>query len=219
MVTINRALLAMCLAGLPVAIAHEAGTAGHHNHGSAQQTQQTGSTEQRQISTVEAQKILKEKGFYNGPTDGIGGPRTRSALREYQRSENLSVTGQLDQQTMQHMAMSLDEGEGARARSVEPMEAQEPIRLRVRYIQSFLRDEGMYKGPINGVVGSSTKAAIRKYQQRENLSVTGKLDQETLQHMVKEEEAIQARIGDQLNMEGERGRTATPETQHQHHEQ
>jgi peptidoglycan hydrolase-like protein with peptidoglycan-binding domain len=45
------------------------------------------------------QKSLTDKGFYSGSVDGVLGPRTRSGIREYQKSENLPVTGRLDAET------------------------------------------------------------------------------------------------------------------------
>jgi lipid-binding SYLF domain-containing protein len=48
---------------------------------------------------MRAQESLHEKGYYNGSIDGIIGPMTRKALREYQKAENLPINGQLDVQT------------------------------------------------------------------------------------------------------------------------
>jgi lipid-binding SYLF domain-containing protein len=48
---------------------------------------------------MRAQESLHEKGYYNGSIDGIIGPMTRKALREYQKAENLPISGQLDVQT------------------------------------------------------------------------------------------------------------------------
>jgi len=45
------------------------------------------------------QHALKDKGFDPGPIDGALGPRTTSALREYQKSENLTMTGKMDHDT------------------------------------------------------------------------------------------------------------------------
>jgi osmotically-inducible protein OsmY len=46
------------------------------------------------------QEALKERGYDPGAIDGVMGPRTASALREYQRTENLRVTGQMDAETV-----------------------------------------------------------------------------------------------------------------------
>ena len=45
------------------------------------------------------QETLRDKGYYSGQVDGIIGPRTRAGIRQYQKSENLPVTGRLDGET------------------------------------------------------------------------------------------------------------------------
>jgi peptidoglycan hydrolase-like protein with peptidoglycan-binding domain len=45
------------------------------------------------------QKSLNDKGFHPGKVDGVLGSRTRSGIRDYQRSEKLPVTGRLDAET------------------------------------------------------------------------------------------------------------------------
>lgn len=53
-----------------------------------------------QETVRDVQQALKEVGNDPGPIDGIMGPRTQEALREFQRAENLPVTGRLDPATM-----------------------------------------------------------------------------------------------------------------------
>jgi hyperosmotically inducible protein len=45
------------------------------------------------------QQALKEKGFDPGPIDGVMGQKTVSALKDYQKSENLAMTGRMDRDT------------------------------------------------------------------------------------------------------------------------
>lgn len=45
------------------------------------------------------QRLLKEKGFFNATVDGDFGGRTQRAVREFQRSQGLSVTGVVDAET------------------------------------------------------------------------------------------------------------------------
>lgn len=47
----------------------------------------------------EVQKSLNDKGFDVGPVDGHIGPRTRSGISQFQKSEDLPVTGRLDAET------------------------------------------------------------------------------------------------------------------------
>ena len=39
---------------------------------------------------MRTQEALKEKGYYDGPIDGIIGPKTRAALRRYQQEQGLN---------------------------------------------------------------------------------------------------------------------------------
>ncbi len=48
---------------------------------------------------ITVQKSLKDKGFYSGPIDGRLGPQSRAGISQYQKSENLPVTGRLDAET------------------------------------------------------------------------------------------------------------------------
>lgn len=45
------------------------------------------------------QQALKDKGFDPGPVDGVDGPKTRAALRQFQAKQNLEQDGRLGPQT------------------------------------------------------------------------------------------------------------------------
>ena len=45
------------------------------------------------------QESLRDKGYYSGQVDGLLGSQTREGIRQYQKSENLPVTGRLDVET------------------------------------------------------------------------------------------------------------------------
>ncbi len=53
----------------------------------------------------------------------------------------------------------------------------------VKAAQRVLRAEGLYYGPIDGILGPATREAIRKYQYRHYLRVTGRLDRPTIRAM------------------------------------
>jgi hypothetical protein len=56
-------------------------------------------------SVREAQQILKDKGFYSGSVDGIYGPLTRKAVRNYQKQQNLNADGRLGPQTLSSLGV------------------------------------------------------------------------------------------------------------------
>jgi hypothetical protein len=50
---------------------------------------------------VLVQDALARRGYYEGQADGVIGPGTRSAIREFQRDNGLPVTGRIDSQLVQ----------------------------------------------------------------------------------------------------------------------
>ena len=51
---------------------------------------------------------------------------------------------------------------------------------KIREMQAALKDAGFYYGPISGQANTETTAAVRRYQIRNGLEVTGELNQETV---------------------------------------
>jgi Putative peptidoglycan binding domain len=54
---------------------------------------------------AEAQQLLRQNGFYSGPVDGTMNERTREALRSFQESRQLNVTGRIDNDTAQELGL------------------------------------------------------------------------------------------------------------------
>ncbi len=65
--------------------------------------------DERKVS--ELQQALNEKGFAVGTVDGIIGPRTTGALRNFQSQEGLTATGQPDQQTLKALGIEVGQQE------------------------------------------------------------------------------------------------------------
>ena len=55
--------------------------------------------------TRAAQQALKDKGFDPGPIDGIDGPKTDAAVREYQKKNDLVVDGRLNDQVLDSLGL------------------------------------------------------------------------------------------------------------------
>jgi peptidoglycan hydrolase-like protein with peptidoglycan-binding domain len=58
------------------------------------------------------QQALKDKGHDPGNVDGVMGPKTRSALRDFQKKEGIKDTGQLDQDTMSKLGVETKTSSG-----------------------------------------------------------------------------------------------------------
>lgn len=61
----------------------------------------------------QAQKILKDRGFYAGEQTGKLDADTRAGLKKYQTAESLKVTGTLNKITLEKMAIVLTEKQRA----------------------------------------------------------------------------------------------------------
>lgn len=116
-----------------------------------------------------AQRELKHRGYDPGPVDGVIGPNTEAALRHYQREHGLKVTGRLDSRTARSLRTAAEP-----SRSASPSSG-----MGVRTAQRKLEARGYYSGSADGVLGSSTRAALRHYQRDHGLRVTGRLDSPT----------------------------------------
>jgi len=121
-----------------------------------------------------AQQRLKDDGYYAGTIDGVLGPNTVAALRAYQRDHKLSVTGRLDSPTVRSL---MSETRTASA-PTPPSPAMD-----VFAAQRELKRHGFYSGPIDGVIGTATAAALRAYQHDRGLTVTGRLDEPTVRSL------------------------------------
>jgi hypothetical protein len=56
-------------------------------------------------SVSQVQAALARQGYYHGAIDGSFGPATQSALRRYQRSHGLNVTGRIDRPVIEALGL------------------------------------------------------------------------------------------------------------------
>lgn len=179
--TVLASAVALGMAGLP-AMAQMTGQ-------SANPTEQTSRSSQKQLrspmhskQTVRhVQRELKSKGFYKGRIDGIDGPQTRAALKQYQEKNNLTANGRLDVQTLKSLGVSRTGMRGEAARSVTGYAGTMYSTSIVKQVQTQLNDKGFYTGAVDGISGPETHQAIKRFQQQNNLRTTGRLDKQTME--------------------------------------
>lgn len=56
-----------------------------------------------QDDVKQVQQALRNKGYYNGPIDGIPGDKTRSGVKEFQQDEDLPATGRINAATLERL--------------------------------------------------------------------------------------------------------------------
>jgi peptidoglycan hydrolase-like protein with peptidoglycan-binding domain len=98
------------------------------------------------------QARLKAAGFYVGPIDGIVGAKTRSGLSRLQAA-CANLKDLLEPSAAGAQTAKLDNTNNSSPKSEE-----------IRLIQVRLKDTGFDPGPIDGVLGSKTRAAFLRFE-------------------------------------------------------
>ena len=57
----------------------------------------------------QVQEQLSASGHEPGPIDGLWGPRTRAGVMDFQRSNGIEATGQIDQETLVSLGVQADD--------------------------------------------------------------------------------------------------------------
>ena len=71
----------------------------------------------------------------------------------------------------------------AMAGAYRPQSAETLSRNEIRWAQRQLRNQGLYKGPINGALNIPTQHALGEFQKQNGLTVTSSLDQPTMRSL------------------------------------
>ncbi len=95
-------------------------------HGNASKAMSDNSGDNSNISQV--QQALNDKGFNPGPVDGKAGPKTKAALKQFQQSQGISASGQLDGQTLVALGVQSSSSTQGSNDRLEPAAEQRAVR-------------------------------------------------------------------------------------------
>jgi hypothetical protein len=113
------------------------------------------------------QVTLRARGYYSGTIDGIRGPLTRAATMRFQRRAGLAVDGILGPRTRAGL------GRYARHRLGSRPLRRGTAGWDVAALQFVLAWHGFPSGPLDGLFGPRTDAALRRYQRWRRLARDG----------------------------------------------
>ncbi len=129
------------------------------------------------------QALIAAGATVRGGADGIFGPATSQALKDFQTSQGLGVSGVVDDATVAALAAprapTSGSGSGTGGTTVGfPIYGEQGER--VMALQGALVAAGIVlRGGVDGDFGSGTSSAIMTFQQNKGLTVTGKVDAAT----------------------------------------
>ncbi|WP_270180336.1 C40 family peptidase [Alkalihalobacillus sp. CinArs1] len=155
---------------------------------------------ERGQAVSDVQSKLKSKGYYNYNVDGIFGPITEKAVKQFQSAKGLSVTGIVDQATENALNASTTTNKPTQ-------EAEQTLKVGARgaevsTVQQQLKNKGYYNYAVDGIFGPITEKAVKQFQSANGLSSTGVVDGKTKEKLSgaavqekKEEKATGLTIG------------------------
>jgi LysM repeat protein len=113
------------------------------------------------------QVALRAHGMYHGAIDGVQGPKTKAAIRAFQRRRGLMVDGLAGRQTRR-----------ALGRLGKPLYGRRILRrgaigYDVAVLQFLLRRNGYRIGRIDGHFGPHTELVLKRFQRKEHLTPDG----------------------------------------------
>lgn len=113
------------------------------------------------------QRRLSKAGYLTEDADGVFGEATEKAVKDFQKDNDITVTGRIDAKTQKSLnAVSLGNGE---------------LRVgdsggKVARLQNLLTLHGFALGSMDGVFGSSTETQLRAFQRYRGIKETGVAD-------------------------------------------
>jgi peptidoglycan hydrolase-like protein with peptidoglycan-binding domain/DNA invertase Pin-like site-specific DNA recombinase len=116
----------------------------------------------------EVQRTLRGLGWRPGPVDGLYGPRTEAAVTRFQVATHVGIDGIVGPQTTRALTHASNEPLRRGAGFAQPDGSP-----RVRVLQTSLRRHGFRPGPVDGLFGPLTKAAVERAQKARGIPVNG----------------------------------------------
>jgi peptidoglycan hydrolase-like protein with peptidoglycan-binding domain len=132
----------------------------------------------------EVQRLLIRIGYRPGAVDGRFGPRTAAAVIDFQIKHGLRATGVVGARTllnlregsMNHWPSGWKAGPVERGSGYSRPHGSE----RVRSVQQRLNELGFGSGPVDGLFGPRTAAAVESFQRLHGLALDGVVGRRTL---------------------------------------
>lgn len=136
----------------------------------------------------DVQSALREIAMYEGAVDGIAGPRTLAAIREFQHRAGLEPTGKVGEPLLDAIRTASVPTPKAKKTPAAPSAPKVEAALdesSLKRVQIALKMHGHDEVDADGIAGAKTRDAIKAYQTSRKLKPTGIADAALLRTMRK----------------------------------
>lgn len=153
-------------------------------------------TTKRTVFRATKEQITQAQKMLQSPETGKMDDVFRDAVKKYQSTNGLKATGSLNRATLEKMSIPLtdrqktipvDPKSFATADDTKPKAKRGPVfkatKDQIVAAQRLLREKNLFASEPTGTLDSSTRAALKAFQEANGLKATGTLNQTTLEKM------------------------------------
>lgn len=131
---------------------------------------------------AEIQRELARRGFYEGVADGVYGPHTDTAIRDFENAAGLRPSAEPNDALLQTIARSQVKAKPA-SPPRDPIAALLAPDRRIIAVQRALADFGFGQIHPSGVFDPATRAAIERFERQRKLPVTGQITERLIREL------------------------------------
>jgi peptidoglycan hydrolase-like protein with peptidoglycan-binding domain len=137
----------------------------------------------RSDTVAEIQRELVRRGFYEGAPDGVYGPKTDAAIRDFEEAAGLRPSAEPNNVLLAAIRRSNAKAALAAAPRSDPIAALLAPSARLVAVQRALSDFGY--GPLKptGALDPATRAAIERFERARKRPVTGKVSEQLVRDL------------------------------------
>lgn len=128
---------------------------------------------------LDLQRGLAERGYYDGDLDGLPGPRTQQAIRDFEQAQGLNVTGEASEALLARVLQARARGDVTG--SVVPSEPR--ASTRVLAVQRVLARLGYGPLDLSGLPDPATKSAIERFERDRGMARSGQVNDRLLREL------------------------------------
>ena len=134
-------------------------------------------TRARSDMVADIQRELVRRGFYDGAADGVYGPKTDTAIRDFEQAAGLRPSAEPNDVLLASIARSAIKAQPVAIQRNDPIAALLAPSGRIVAVQRALTDFGY--GPVkpSGIYDTETRVAIERFEKARRRPVTGQVNE------------------------------------------